>query len=298
MNNCDSLFNKPFFFLCDDCNVEEKPNIELLSNKKIFKNKSENTSLLFLFEGKAEVSYGKSTRLIEQAYFFLIPANEYYTIHSTENTKIVVFGLDEKLLVQHKRKKGLLYDIYNMKPSEIANFETAFGHNQLLVIKTNRHIKAILDNCIAMIENGFVCSRYMQCKTEELLIQLRNYYSDKLLACLFQPAFNNRIDIDLVIKKNHGMFYTVEEYAVTANLNRNIFRRKFKELYGINPTEWIKQERVNQVLQDLMENKKTISEIISEYKFSSFPNFIRFCKKHYKNTPGNIQKSQKTQIEK
>ena len=274
--------------MCDDCDMVEKPNIELLSlpNKKIFKGKFEDTSLFFLLEGQIEVSYGGIVRSIEQGYFFLIPANEDYTISPTDKPKIAVCRLEEKMFVRHKRKEGLLYDIYNMKlskPSEVKNCE-------LLAVKTNRYIQALLDELTGVMNSGFVCARYMQCKTEELLILLRSYYPNDWLARLFQPAFNSKLDFDQVIKKYRGKFFTVEEYAAAANLDRNTFRQKFKDVYGRNPTEWLKQERVKLVFQDLVEGDKSISDIVTDYKFSNFPNFIRFCNLHYKNTPGNIRK--------
>ena len=285
MNNCKKLSDRRFFFLCDDCDVVGTPNIELLSLpvKKVLKKKSEDTSLFFLMEGKIEVSYGEVTRAIEQGYFFLIPANENYIIRTTDKTKLVVCHLEEKLFVRHKRKEGLLYDIYNMKLAEGENHE-------LLAVKINRYIQALLDDCVGVMNSGFVCTKYMQCKTEELLILLRSYYPNDWLIRLFQPAFNSKLDFDQVIKKNRGKFFTVEEYAAAANLDRNTFRQKFKDIYGRNPTEWLKQERVKRVFQDLVEGDKSISDIVSDYKFSNFPNFIRFCNMHYKNTPGNIRK--------
>jgi AraC-like DNA-binding protein len=286
MNNCKKLSDKRFFSLCDDCDVVGIPNIEILSlaNKKVLKKKSEDTSLFFLLEGQIEVSYGETARsLMEQGHFFLIPANENYAIRSTDKTKMAVCRLDEKTFVRHKRKEGLLYDIYNMKLAETENQE-------LLAVKINRYVEALLDDLVGVINSGFICSRYMQCKTEELLILLRSYYPNELLARLFQPAFSSKLDFDEVIKKNRGKFFTVEEYAAAANLDRNTFRQRFKDTYGRNPAEWLKQERVKRVFQDLVEGNKSISDIVTDYKFSNFPNFIRFCNMHYKNTPGNIRK--------
>jgi len=285
MNSCKKLSDRRFFYLCDDCDVVGIPNIELLSlpNKKVFKKKPEDTSLFFLLEGQIEVSSGEANRTIEQGHFFLISANENYIIRSTDKAKLMVCRLEEKLFVRHKRKEGLLYEIYNMKLSEVE-------YCKLFAVKTNRYIQALLDDLTGVMHSGFVCTRYMQCKTEELLILLRSYYPNELLARLFQPAFNNKLDFDQIIKKNRGKFFTVEEYAAAANLDRNTFRQKFKEIYGRNPTEWLKQERINHVLQDLVEGDKSISDIVIDYKFSNFPNFIRFCNLHYKNTPGNIRK--------
>ena len=285
MSICKKSSDKKFFFLCKDCEEAGKPNIELLASaaKKPLIKKSENTSLFFLLEGRIEVSCGEVICPVESGCFFLIPAGENYGIRFEEKAKLLICHLEENMLVRHKRKEGLLYDIYNMKLSDAEAGE-------LLTVKTNRYIQSLLKDCIAVMNSGFICPKYMQCKTEELLILLRSYYPNKLLARLFRPAFTGKIDFHEVVKKNRDKFFTVEEYAAATNLDRNTFRQKFRDTYGLNPTEWIKQERVKRVFQELMEGNKSISDIVTDYKFSNFPNFIRFCNLHYKNTPGNIRK--------
>ena len=286
MINCKKSSDKKFFFLCNDCEAVGKPNIEFLSSqtKRTFNKKSESALLFFLLEGQLEVSYRAVVRQMEKGYFFLIPANESYSICCTGGTKMMVCSLEEKLLVRHKRKAGLLCDIYNTKLPDLEDCE-------LLPVKTNRYIQSVLNDCLGVMNSGFLCTRYTECKTEELLILLRSYYPNELLARLFQPAFNSKVDFELAVKKNRDKLFTVEEFAAAAHLDRNTFRQKFKEMYGTTPTEWIKQERANLVLQELMEGKKPIADIVSDYKFSNFPNFIRFCNMHFKSTPGNIRKT-------
>jgi AraC-like DNA-binding protein len=285
MSSCKKSSDKKFFSLCNDCETKRESNIEFISysaKKKLCK-KSESSSLFFLLEGQIEVSYRKTTCLVENGYFYLIPANENYIVRLLGKVKLLIYHLDENLFVRHKRKESLLYDICNMKLPNVENCE-------LFTSKINRYIQPLLDDCIAVINSGFLCSRYTQCKTEELLILMRNYYPDELLARLFQPAFGSKIDFHEVIKKNRDKFFTVEEYAAATNLDKNAFCRKFKDTYGVNPTEWIKQERIKRVFQELIEGNKPIANIVNDYKFSNFSNFIRFCNIHYKNTPGNIRK--------
>lgn len=285
MNNCKKSSDKKFFFLCKDCEGPGKPNIELLfsSAKKPINKKSEHTSLFFLLEGQVEISCDTTTRQVEKGYFFLIPANKKYIIRLMGNTKFLICHLEEKFLVQQKRNEGLLHDIYNMKFSDDENWE-------LYTVEINRYIQSLLEDCTGVMNGGFPCTRYTQCKTKELLILLRSYYPNELLARLFHPAFTGKVDFHETVKKNRNKFFTVEEFAAATNMDRNTFRQKFKDTYGKNPAEWLKQERVNRVFQELMEGNKTITEIVTDYNFSNFPNFIRFCNLHYKNTPGNIRK--------
>jgi AraC-like DNA-binding protein len=286
MSNYKKSSGKKFFPLSSDYEAAEKPNIEFLSlqAKETFTKKSKSTLLFFLLEGRIEASYRMVVRQVEKGYFFLMSANESYSIRCTDNMKMVICTLEEKLLAHHKRKVGLLYDICNTKLSNLEDCE-------LLSVKMNRYIQSVLNDCIDVMDSSSLCARYAQCKTEELLILLRSYYPNDLLTHLFQPAFNNKVDFELAVKKNRDKLFTVEEFAAVTHLNRNTFRQKFKEVYGITPTEWIKQERANLVLHELTEGKKPIADIASDYKFSNFPNFIRFCNMHFKNTPGNIRKA-------
>jgi AraC-like DNA-binding protein len=289
MSNCKRPVDKKFFFLCNDCQAEGKPNIEFLrlTAKKGLDKKSESTSLFFLLEGKIDVSYGDVTRAAAKDHFFLIPANENYSIHCASKAKLVVCSFEEKLLVRHRRKTGLLYDICNMKLPY-------FKDGEFFTVKINKYIRSLLEDCLNVMNSGLTCAMYTQCKTEELLILLKSYYPNESLACLFQPAFNSKVDFETVVKKNRDKLFTVEEYAAAAHLDRKTFRHRFKEIYGEAPAEWIRRERANLVFHELTEGKKTISNIISDYKFSNFPNFIRFCNMHFNNTPGNIRKKLRT----
>jgi AraC-like DNA-binding protein len=286
MSKCKKSSNKKRFHLSNGCEATRKPNIELLNlpTKETITKTAKNTALFFLLEGQIEVSYRTVVRQIEKGHFFLIPINESYGVRYTGHTKIMICSLEEKLLANHKRKAGLLYDICNTKLPDLEDCE-------LLSIKMNRYIQSILNDCLDVMDSSCLYARYTQCKTEEFLILLRSYYPNELLARLFQPAFNNKVDFELVVRKNRDKLFTVEEFAAVTHLNRNTFRQKFKEVYGITPTTWIKQERANLVLRELMEGKKPIADIVSDYKFSNFPNFIRFCNMHFKNTPGNIRKA-------
>jgi AraC-like DNA-binding protein len=251
--------------------------------KKTLVGKYDSISLFFLMEESITVSCRETTHTVEKDHFFLIPGNEDYTILSGGQAKLMVFHLEEKLFMSHKREKGLLFDIRNIKLSTTEN-------NELFAIQTNPYIQALLNDCAAVMSNDFICPQYTHCKTEELLILLRSYYPDQILARLFHTVFSIKIDFHEAVMKHKNKFFSVEEYAAAMNMDRNAFRHKFKDIYGLNPVEWILQERVKRVFQDLMEGDKSISEIITEYKFSNFPNFIRFCNMHYKNTPGNIRK--------
>jgi AraC-like DNA-binding protein len=286
MGNCKKSSDKKFFFLCNDCRAEEKPAIEFLrlTAKKEYCKSSESAALFFLREGEIDVSYGEVTQTVEKDHFFLIPANENYNIRCAGSSQPAICFFDDELLVRHRCKTGLLYDIYNMK---FPDFEAC----ELFTVKTNKYIRALLEDCSDVMNSGLMCAKYTQCKTEELLILLRSYYPNETLARLFQPAFNSKVDFESVVEKNRGKLFTVEELAAATHLDRNTFRRRFKEIYGVNPTKRIAQERANLVLRELTEGKKPLSSIIQDYKFCNFPNFIRFCNMHFKNTPGNIRKN-------
>ncbi|MDR0733505.1 MAG: AraC family transcriptional regulator [Dysgonamonadaceae bacterium] len=290
MNNCKKSVDKKFFSHCNDCRAQEKPNIDFLclTAKNGIDRETKYASLFFVRQGKIDVSYRNTLRTVEEGHFFLIPSGETYSIRCTDNAQSAVCALNEKLLVLHRRTTGLLYDVYNV---ELPDFEDC----ELFTLKTNRHIQALLSDCRNVTDNGLLCAKYTQCKTEELLILLRSYYPDESLARLFQPAFNSNVDFEMVVNWNRDKLFTVEEFAAATHLDRDTFRYRFKEIYGESPVKWISREREALVLRALTEGEKPISSIISDYKFSHYPNFIRFCNTHFKNTPGNIRKnSQRT----
>jgi len=130
---------------------------------------------------------------------------------------------------------------------------------------------------------------YQKTIIQELQILISAYYCDEELARLFHPVFKGDIIFKSIVLQNKNKLFTVEEFANAVHLNRNSFRNRFSEIFGINPSEWIISNRAEQVLNELKKDK-SIMNIVHDCGFSSYPNFVRFCRNFLHNTPASLRK--------
>ncbi|GEM_PF-2097558 len=79
--------------------------------------------------------------------------------------------------------------------------------------------------------------------------------------------------------------FNSEELARVCKLAPATFRRKFKATYGCSARQWIAQERMRQIADALLENDRTLEDLISEYGLESVPSFTRQFSKQFGCSP-------------
>lgn len=74
------------------------------------------------------------------------------------------------------------------------------------------------------------------------------------------------------------------------NNSTSTFRNRFKEVFGIPAYQWMKQQKIILIQQELELGTKSFKEIAYEYNFSSVQVFNDFCKTNFGKSPGEIRK--------
>ena len=78
-------------------------------------------------------------------------------------------------------------------------------------------------------------------------------------------------------------------FAVTVHLRPPEFSRKFKDLSGITPSDFIKKYRMEKAAQLLLETDMSIQEVIESIGISSRPYFYKEFADKYGTTPKNYR---------
>ncbi|MDR2868431.1 MAG: helix-turn-helix domain-containing protein [Bacteroidales bacterium] len=56
--------------------------------------------------------------------------------------------------------------------------------------------------------------------------------------------------------------------------------KKFNNNFGESPYQWIQKQKAKQIYIDIINKKKSLKEITSDYNFSSYQHFVKFCKEY------------------
>ena len=91
--------------------------------------------------------------------------------------------------------------------------------------------------------------------------------------------------IDEHIAENPG----VQELAECAGMERSYFTRRFKEIFGMCPSQFIYTRKMSVGAQALI-GGKTVNEAASDCGYSDSKTFSRAFKKYMEVTPGEYKK--------
>jgi AraC-like DNA-binding protein len=238
--------------------------------------------LFFVLEGAISANCGfAESRFIEAESFFLIPSMAPYSFRFPKETKLYCCHLTEEILLCRKGKPELLSEVCE-------KLKLIDQDSDLFTIKANPYIIKVLENSVANMNLGLRWMNYQKTIIQELQILISAYYCDEELARLFHPVFKGDIVFKSIVLQNKNKLFTVEEFAAAVHLNRNSFRNRFADIFGINPSEWILGNRAEQVINELKKDKSIMS-IVHDCGFSSYSNFVRFCRNFLHDTPAVLR---------
>lgn len=94
---------------------------------------------------------------------------------------------------------------------------------------------------------------------------------------------------EFVSAQMHNVELSVDDIAGAMCMSRSTLFRRVKQLYGINPNEYLRQRRLSYAADLLQQNKYTISDICLLVGFNS-PSYFSSCfKKQYNVLPKNYR---------
>ncbi|HAA15230.1 MAG TPA: hypothetical protein DCE41_27455 [Cytophagales bacterium] len=119
-----------------------------------------------------------------------------------------------------------------------------------------------------------------------LLYQLNSNGIREILSDLFNPY---QVGFKSVIKEHIFHQLTLEEYATLLNMSVSSFKRKFKELYGIAPGQYMQTKRLERAAQLLSTSSARVTEVCFDCGFGDISNFSKAFARKYGLPPSAYQ---------
>ncbi|MDR2894365.1 MAG: helix-turn-helix transcriptional regulator [Alistipes sp.] len=85
-------------------------------------------------------------------------------------------------------------------------------------------------------------------------------------------------------------YRTIDELSKAIGMNPQAFAIRFKKIFGTTPHKWMQQEKARRIYLDICRSELSLKEIAERYDFTLLPNFYRFCKQIFGDSPGRIRK--------
>ena len=142
-------------------------------------------------------------------------------------------------------------------------------------------------NCVT----NRVCDYFFRARRDTLrhisspLKESEMQYAESRLKELEEAVFR------LKVKMYKWHTFTAEELAGMCGMSYSHFRSRFEEYYGCSATDWLRQERISRIKEDLSYRPElALKEVAERNRFLSASNFSDFCNQQVLKTPGELKK--------
>jgi AraC-like DNA-binding protein len=268
---------------CPYYQSKDSPVFEIINHRKgvEISQKMDKVALVFVTEGEIAFSFDSNTDLTARyGDFFMLPVNTDFTAVFKESGSLLYFYVpaenDICWRVVH-RLSG-----YSVRTS-----------TQNIVLSSTEIIQNHIRNFLMIAENGILCLKYLNAQIFSLLELLCMLYPLDTLAEFFEPlrSYTSRENAHFkeVILQNRNKLFKVSDFAAAVYMSRSTFRRYFERTFGMNPQEWITQERVKLIEQELKYGTLPLRRIAMKAGFLSVREFYGYCQKKFGKTATEIR---------
>lgn len=275
------LLYKEEHLACYNHQKEDKAPIEGLkiNAANLWENIAEESKIIFVIEGRINISYGEVTdRIVESKQMFILRQGYQYKAYVEEDTFIMIFRISSQINFCDRFSIQQLY-------KKESKTEEEFN-----LLEVNDRLRGFLHWTYVNISDGIKCTHFFDIKKQELFFLLRAYYSKEDLALLFSSLLNNDQIFSNFIYDNHYKVKNIQQLVALSNYSVSAFNKRFKKSFGISPYKWMKDQRAKRIFHEINNYTKNFKVISEEYGFSSLSQFNDFCKVHFGLTPGEIRK--------
>lgn len=150
-------------------------------------------------------------------------------------------------------------------------------------------VKTIVRQMVGYITDGVLCCDIHALKQQELAAVLQGYYKTDDLRDFVAPIYDPHVQFYNEVQKIGKEYPTVSEMAEHLNMSYSSFVRHFRKVFKENPQEWIAENRLRRMLEQLRNTPRTEQDIADELGFSSLQIMRAFCKTKVGKTPSQIR---------
>lgn len=239
--------------------------------------------LTFLLSGSIRITIGdEKTEEFHSPTMFLVPKEKTYKRVVLAPSQIITFPLDgEKLrlsLLALTKEQCKEKSERNTIPSLPINSQF---HKLLLLFSES-------------FSFSYLNETYYDLKLTELMYLIKTQLTDEERGSFFSCIIDDEFLFVDFIMDNYKRTDSVKELARLSCYSLSGFEKRFKRVFNITPSVWLKERKKRSICEELYYTNKSLKQISSEYGFSSPTHFNKYCKSIFGMSPGEIRKKKLT----
>lgn len=242
--------------------------------------------LTYILEGKGIRYVGNSIQNFEEGDFVLLGKNVPHcwkdSDDNNKSVKSIVIQFDETFLGNGWQDKSEFRKIKKLLKNSLKGIKFKKRTSKLFAKKLPELLQKLsLEKLIYFLQ---LLENLSKIKKKEFLIS-------EGFTPLLNTKTNNRIDLVYnYVHNNYHQKIALSDVASLVGLSEEAFCRFFKKSLNKSFFTFINEYRINIVCKQLIDSKKTVTEIAFDCGYESLPFFYRQFKKFKKRTPLNFRK--------
>ena len=262
--------------------------INHITKSTVVRNKIVLHSYLFnlLVEGTKAVRTLHNSIAIDNDKFLLLLSGNYLMTEKIASAEgrfqsILIFFTQDVLNAFFSKHEDIITGMHNI------------SLEQVQIFTKDEFLKNYIHSLLLLHEKGEkIPSTLQRVKVEELLLYLCYHYPENMDQLKIRAKISiTEIEIKKLVESNIGSNITLNELAFLCNLSLSTFKRRFISLYGMAPSKWFLQRRMELATALLRTGKETPSEIYYKVGYESHSSFTHSFKQVFGLTPNEYRES-------
>jgi AraC-like DNA-binding protein len=277
---------------CPNYDNKAHPAIEeiVLEQDQIWDNKPRVSKVVFILKGEMEYSTGKlQGQHAQKGQILFFPVGKEVHCRSLSDVNMLVIRIYDRIQLCDCFR---IEDLYLLEDDKDKKESTEVKHSLLDV---NPVMEKYLDMLMLCYQAGLRCRYYNEGKIRELMYIFRAYYPKNDLKQFFAPALSADTYFSRFIRTNYSKYGSLEELASAMNYTVSGLEKRFRKVFNCSPNKWIRQQKAQEAFHQINTSDMGFKQIADLFGFNSLPAFIRFIRRHFGMTPGEIREKRAKQ---
>lgn len=262
--------------------------IQILENRGESEHFHEDLEVLYVLEGKMEVTVNQVKTELGAEDVFLVNANMLHSLNGSEGTLCAYISMRYELMKEILNRQAIAYYCDSTK-------DDSSSYTEL-----RRLIRRLLRQYLDVEEGLYGFGYHIAC------YQLMEYLSTHFLMDLSDGTdgeqgdkFKERLEqINSYIHQNYNKQINLKDLANQMYLSVGYLSRFFKKYYGSSFTDYLNGVRLTYGMDSLLYTNKRITEIAMDCGFPTIASFHKAFKKRYGEIPSAVRKRNTEKINK
>lgn len=236
--------------------------------------------LIFNISGEMKFVYnGLKPQVFGSGKLLFLASQANCLLIATEQVKLVVVGFEELYSLCDKFTFQALSPIQSMLRYDFETLDIRYPLNEFLELQ------------IEYLRDRVCTDSLYEEKLKELFIIFRAYYSKEELSMFFYPLIAKSVDFKNMVLSNYKGNMRLEELAELCFYSKRVFQRRFKEVFGESPEQWILKEKAKQIRYYLSTSNISFKEVVEKLGFDSAVHLNKFCKTWFGMSPTDLRQT-------